>query len=66
MKVYKLNGLEKYTVAFSKEDAVFIFILSGMGITVKNVIETDIKPNRDAVGSVFDSVKDLQEYFVEY
>lgn len=66
MKTYKLNGLEIYTVAFSKEDAVSVFLANKIGVTINNVIETDIEPNRDAVGKVFKSLEELTFFEVEY
>lgn len=65
MKTYKLNGLEIYTVAFSKSDAVLVFLANRMGVTEKDVTETDIEPNRDAIGQVFRSLNDLVSYEVE-
>ena len=66
MTTYKLDGLEFYTVAFSKSDAVIIFLVNKIGVTEKNVLETEIEPNRDAVGKVFRSLQELNEYEVEY
>jgi hypothetical protein len=66
MKTYKLNGLEIYTVAFSKKDATLVFIANKMGITEENITETDIEPNRDAIGKVFRSLKELTNYEVQY
>lgn len=66
MKTYKLEGLEKYTVAFSKEDAVFVFLANKIGVTVDNIIELDTQPNRDAIGKVFISLTDLQDFEIEY
>ena len=66
MKTYKLNGLEIYTVAFSKKDAVLVFFANKMGVTEENIIETDIQPNRDALGKVFRSLEELTNYEVEY
>lgn len=66
MKTYKLEGLEYYTVAFSKEEAVSIFWLHSIGITEKNLIETNIKPNRDAIGKVFKSLDELQNFELNY
>lgn len=66
MKTYKLNGLEIYTVAFDKKDAVIIFLANKIGVTEEDVIETDIEPNRDAIGKVFRSLEELTNYEVEY
>ena len=66
MKTYKLDGLEYYTVAFSKVDACIIFIANRIGVTPEDIIETDIEPNRDAVGRVFKSLEDLQNFEIEY
>lgn len=66
MKIYKLNGLEKYTVAFNKEDAVFIFLANKIGVTVENIIELDVTPNRDAIGKVFNYLTELQDFELEY
>lgn len=66
MKTYKLNGLEIYTVAFSKKDAVLLFLANKIGVTEENVIETDIQSNRDAIGKVFRSLEELTDYEVEY
>jgi hypothetical protein len=66
MKTYKLNGLEYYTVAFSVTDAVGTFWKNGIGVTEKNITETDIDPNRDAVGKVFKSLDELLNFEIEY
>lgn len=66
MKTYKLNGLEIYTVAFSKKDAVLVFLANKIGVTEQNITETDIQPNRDAIGKVFRSLEELTNYEVEY
>lgn len=66
MKTYKLKGLDYYTVAFSKEDAVGIFWLDSIGVTENDLIETDIKPNREAIGKVFKSLDELQSFEAEY
>lgn len=66
MKTYKLNELEIYTVAFSKKDAVLVFLANKIGVTEENVIETDIQSNRDAIGKVFRSLEELTDYEVEY
>ena len=65
MKTYKLNGLEIYTVAFNKTDAMLVFLANKIGVTEANITETDIEPNRDAIGSVFRSLEALQNYEVE-
>lgn len=59
MKTYKLKGLDYYTVAFSPEDAVFTFLANKIGVTVKDIEEADIEPNRDALGRVFRSREEL-------
>lgn len=66
MKTYKLSGLEIYTVAFNKKDAVLVFLANKIGVTEENVIETDIQPNRDAIGKIFRSLEELTNYEVEY
>lgn len=66
MKTYKLNGIEYYTVAFSKGDAVEVFWLHGIGVTETNVVETDIEPNREAIGNVFRSLVEMEEFNTEY
>lgn len=66
MKTYKLNGLEIYTVAFSKKDAVLVFLANKIGVTEQNITETDIQPNRNAIGKVFRSLEELTNYEVEY
>lgn len=65
MKIYKLIGVEKYTVAFNKEDAVLVFLVNKIGVTTSDLMEIDITPNRDAIGKVFISLLDLQDYEVE-
>ena len=66
MKTYKLNGLEIYTVAFSKKDAVLVFLANKMGVTEENVTETDIQPNRDAIGKVFRSLEEYNNFKKNY
>lgn len=66
MKTYKLNNLEIYTVAFNKEDAVLVFLTNRIGVTVENVVKTDIEPNRDAIGKVFRNLEELISFEVEY
>lgn len=66
MKTYKLKELEIYTIAFSKRDAMCVFIVHKIGVTEENIMETDIPPNRDAIGKVFQSLKELTSYEVEY
>lgn len=66
MKTYQLNGLEIYVVAFSKQDAVSVFWANKIGVTQDDVIETDIEPNRDAIGKVFRSLDELINYEVDY
>ena len=66
MKTYKLNGLEIYTVAFNKKDAVLVFLANKIGVTEENVTKTNIQPNRDAIGKVFKSLEELTNYEVEY
>lgn len=62
MKVYKLKELEYYTVAFSKGEAVTLFWKNNIGVTVDNIEETDITPNREAIGSVFKNLESMQEH----
>ena len=66
MKTYKLNGLEYYTCAFSKNDACLTFLANKIGVTVDNIIETDITPNRDAIGKVFKSLEEYNSFEIEY
>lgn len=66
MKTYKLNGLEIYTVAFNKTDAVLIFLSNKIGVTPLDISETEIEPNEDAIGKVFRSLDELINYEVEY
>ena len=66
MKVYKLNGLDYYTVAFSKADAAAIFWLASIGVTENDLVELSIEPNRDAVGKVFKSLDELKSFEIEY
>lgn len=66
MKVYKLDALEYYTVAFSKEDAVFIFLLNNIGVTINNLVETEFAPNRDAIGKLFTSLEELNSFEIDY
>ena len=56
MKVYQLFGLEMYTVAYSKEDAVWFFILNSIGVTQDNVVETNLHPNGEFLGKVFNDL----------
>jgi hypothetical protein len=72
MKTYKLNGLEYYTCASNKKDAceVFwayeVFWVNKIGITHDDILETDITPNRDAVGKVFKSLEKYNSFEIEY
>ena len=66
MKTFKLNGLEYYTCAFSKEDAALVFLVNKIGVTPRDIQETDILPNRDAIGKVFKSLEDYNFYEIEY
>lgn len=66
MKTFKLNGVEIYTVAFNKSDAVLVFMINKIGVTEANIIETDIEPNRDALGKVFRNLEELINYEVDY
>lgn len=65
MKTYKLDGLEYYTVAFSKKDAVFRFLMNKIGVTENNLIEVNIEPNRDGLGRIFKNLNDLITFNVE-
>jgi hypothetical protein len=65
MKTYKLNGLEYYIVAFSKQDAISIFWLHKIGVTENNLVEIDTPPNRVAIGRIFKSLDGLKSYEVE-
>ena len=62
MKTYKLNGLDIYTVAFNKTDATVVFLINRIGVTEKNIIETDIAPNEEAVGKVFRSLEEYNNF----
>lgn len=66
MKTYKLNGLEYYICAFSKSDVVAVCWLNHVGVTELNVVETDIPVNRDAIGKLFKSLGEYQNFEVEY
>lgn len=66
MKVYKLNGLDYCTVAFSKSDAIAFFWLASIGVTENNLVEVNIEPNRDAVGKVFKTLDELKSFEIEY
>lgn len=66
MKTYKLKGLEYYMSAFSIEDAVILFLANNIGVTAANIEETDIEPNRDAIGRVFMSLEEYQNFEFEY
>jgi hypothetical protein len=52
--------------AFSIKDAVIICLANKIGVTTANIEETDIEPNRDAVGKVFKSLEDYQNFEIEY
>lgn len=62
MKVYQLNGIEYYCVAFSKGDALILFWANKIGVTLENIVETDIEPDRDAIGKVFRSKEELESF----
>jgi hypothetical protein len=64
MKTYKLNGLEYYTCASNKKDACEIFWLYKIGVTHNDILETDITPNKDAVGKVFKSLKEYNSIII--
>lgn len=66
MKTYQLKGLEYFFCAFSKSDVIAVCWLSGIGVTENDVVETDITPNRDAVGRVFKSLQEYENFEVEY
>jgi hypothetical protein len=66
MKTYKLNGLEYYTCAFNKQDACVVFLVNKIGVTHDDIVETDIAPNRDAVGKVFKSLEQYNSFEIEY
>lgn len=65
MKTYKLNGIEYYTVAFNKKDAMCTYLLNSIGVTTDDIIETDIEPNRDAIGKVFTSLEELNDFTLD-
>jgi hypothetical protein len=66
MKTYKLNGLEYYTCASNKADACGVFWVNKIGVTHDDIVETDIPPNRDAIGKVFKSLEEYNSFEVEY
>lgn len=66
MKTYKLKGLEYYCVAFDKIDAVFVFLANKIGVTENNVEETSFEPNGDAVGRVFRSIEELNNFKIKH
>lgn len=66
MKTYKLIGLDFYTAAFSKVDAALVFLANKIGVLPSNIEETDIEPNRDAVGRVFRSLEDYKNFEIAY
>lgn len=66
MKVYKLKGLEYYCVAFHEIDAVFVFLANKIGVTENNIEETSFEPNGDAIGKVFKSIEELNNFKTEY
>ena len=66
MKTYKLDGLEYYTVAFDKNDAALSFIINKIGVTSSDIVETDIEPNRAAIGRVFRSLTEFESFEIEY
>lgn len=53
MKTYKLKGLDMYvTNCASKKDAVFFCLMKRIGITVDNLVETDLKVDREQIGEI--------------
>lgn len=66
MKIYKLKELDYFTVAFSKTDAVFVFLSNKIGVTEENIEELEFPPNRDAIGNIFVSLQDLNDYEINY
>jgi hypothetical protein len=66
MKTYKLNGLEYYLCAFDVKDAILVLWDNGIAVTKNNIIETDINPNRDAIGKVFKSLEEYESFEIEY
>jgi len=65
MKTFKLIGLEYYLCCFSKKEAVSVFWINKIGVCEENIEETNIEPNRDAVGIVFKSLNDYINYTTE-
>ena len=60
MKTYKLKGLDIYVAnTFSKEDAVVVFLINKIGITVNDLVETDYKVDRDIVSELIRSESEL-------
>lgn len=59
MKTYKLIGLDYYTVAFSLEDAVMVFLANRIGVTINDIEVSDIEPAEEALGKVLRSREEL-------
>ena len=66
MKTYKLNGLDIYTVAFNRTDATVIFLINRIGVVPENIIETDITPKEEAIGKVFRSLEEYNNFKKNY
>ena len=62
MKVFKLDGVDIYVVAFSRKEAVILCLLERIGIIEENLIETTITVDREAIGQVFRSYEELSSY----
>jgi hypothetical protein len=65
MKTFKLKGIPYYLCAFSIADAVMVCWANKVGVLSENIEETDIEPNRDAIGMVFSSLEEYENYTVE-
>jgi hypothetical protein len=64
MKLFKLIGLEHYTVANTVEDATQSYIINKFGVTINNVkeIPSDKRYSSDAFGKIFKDLKELSDY----
>ena len=64
MKLFKLIGLEYYTVAHTKEGATQIYLINKIGVTINNVEEvpSDKRYSSDAFGKIFKDLKELSDY----
>lgn len=62
MKTFKLEGLEYYTCATTKTEAQLVFFSNKMAVAEKKIEETSIKHNPDAVGQVFKSLEEYENF----